>query len=89
MTNANATAVELRGVIRGRTIELEAETGRPDGAAVTVRLMDRKPELTDEEKRERLMRSFGAWAGDDEKGLDEYLRWNREQRKIDRPAIEP
>jgi hypothetical protein len=37
---------------------------------------------------EGLRRAFGAWA-DDSEGLDEYLEWNRQQRKINRPEIDP
>jgi uncharacterized protein (DUF433 family) len=34
-----------------------------------------------------LRRSFGAWA-EDEKELDQYLEWNRAQRKIGRREVE-
>ncbi len=79
---------ELRGVIRGRIIELEAETGLPDGASVTVQLKDRRRELSDEERRASLLRAAGGWAGDDEVGLDEYLRQCREDRQASRPEID-
>lgn len=36
---------------------------------------------------EGLRRSAGAWA-DDAEGLDEYLEWNRSQRKVGRPEPE-
>ena len=88
MTNANGTAVELRGVVRGRTIELEEDAGFPEGAKVTVRLKDRKQELTDEQRLELLKQAAGGWAGDDEEGLDEYLRYCREDRRASRPEID-
>lgn len=37
---------------------------------------------------EGLRRSFGAWA-EDAGELDEYLEWNRRQRKLGRREIEP
>ena len=35
-----------------------------------------------------LRRSFGGWA-DDAEELDKYLEWNRQQRELSRPEIEP
>ncbi|HEX6984877.1 MAG TPA: hypothetical protein VF170_05845 [Planctomycetaceae bacterium] len=85
---ANGTG-ELRGVVRGRTIELETETGLPDGSAVTVRLSGNRPELSDDEARDRLTRLAGAWAGDDDEGFEKFLKWNYEQRdRGSRPPIE-
>ncbi len=77
MTNGNS---ELRGVIRGRTIELEQDTGLPDGATVAVRLSDASAGLSEEEKIRRLKQLAGAWAGDDDEGFEEFLKWNYEQR---------
>jgi hypothetical protein len=65
---------ELRGVIHGRTIVLDEEPGLSDGATVAVRVSESSETLTDEERLERLKRTAGAWKGDDEAGLDEYLR---------------
>ena len=81
-------ATELRGRVRGKMIELDEETGLPDGQAVAVSVQP----LTESGRRwppgEGLRRAFGAWADDGEE-LDKYLAWNRQQRKIDRPEIEP
>ncbi len=77
----------LRGVVHGKTIELEQEPRLPDGQQVTVILQP----LVQSEKLspgEGIRRSAGAWS-DDPEGLDEYLRWNRQQRKIGRREIEP
>lgn len=138
----------LKGVVRGRMIELDQPPGLPDGSAVLVSIQrtppapprelpppvetwcDRilfddsvhetekivkgtrllaeelvkeleagrsdqemlaaHPELTVEDvialrnyarTPEGLRRSLGGWA-DDPEGLDEFLEWNRQQRKI-------
>lgn len=80
----------LRGVIHGKTIELNDETGLPDGQQVNITvqpvsgtegLIGRLP------PGEGIRRSAGAWAADVEE-LDQYLEWNRQQRKISRPPIE-
>ena len=83
-TNSNVH----RGVVHGKTIELDDDTGLPDGQPVTVTV---QPVPTDQGQLapgEGLRRSFGAWA-DDAEDLDKYLDWNRQQRKIGRPEIEP
>lgn len=74
----------IRGIAHGKTIELEQDSGLPEGQSVVVvvRPVKERVDLT-----EKLKRSFGAWADDDE-GLDEYLEWNRQQRKKSRPEIE-
>jgi hypothetical protein len=45
-------------------------------------------EWTPDRSGEGLRRAFGAWAEDSEE-LDSYLEWNRQQRKIGRPELEP
>lgn len=76
----------FRGTVHGKTIELEHEAGLPDGEQVTVIVQaggaKRLP------PGEGIRRSSGGWA-DDPIGLDEFLEWNRQQRKLDRPEIEP
>jgi hypothetical protein len=76
----------LKGVIHGKTIELEQEPALPDGQSVVVTLQPL------EEKRlppgEGIRRSAGAWA-DDPEGLDQYLEQLRHDRAQDRPPIEP
>jgi hypothetical protein len=83
MASSQAT---LKGVIRGKTIELEQEPGLPDGQSVAVTVQPLQ------EKRlppgEGIRRWAGAWA-DDAKGLDEYVEQLRENRDQDRPPIEP
>lgn len=71
----------IRGTVRGKVIELDAETGLPDGQAVTVTIQS---VTNDSEKSgEALKRAFGGW-NDDDVGLDEFLEWNRGQRKVSR-----
>jgi hypothetical protein len=81
----------LQGVAHGKMIELETDLGLPEGQAVTVvvqPVLGRADETTPLPPGEGLRRAFGAWA-DDTQGLDEYLEWNRRQREISRPEIEP
>lgn len=82
----------LEGVVHGNMIELDSALGLPDGqrVSVVIRPMPREDASNgDEAAREESLRdAFGAWA-DDAEGLDEYLEWSRQQRKIGRPEIEP
>ena len=77
---------EIRGLIQGRTVMLDDDPGLPDGQPV-IAIPEIRP-ASDEERRMRLLRAAGAWAGDDEEELDQYLEWNRRQRKVNRPEIE-
>lgn len=79
--------IELRGLIKGNAIYLEQDPGMPDGQPVTV-VMETRPLSGEDEGRQRLLSLAGAWAGDDEEGLDEYLEWNRQQRKVPWREIE-
>lgn len=72
----------LRGVVRGRTVELVQESGLPDGQEVTVILNPVRPISSGE----GLRRAFGAWANDAEE-LEQFLEWNRQQRKAGRRGI--
>jgi hypothetical protein len=72
----------LKGVVHGKTIELEGESGLPDGQQVRVIVQP----TTSESKLppgEGIRQSAGGWA-DDPEGLEEYLEWNRQQRKVGR-----
>jgi hypothetical protein len=78
----------FKGVIHGRTIELEQELGLPDGQGVTVTvqpLVEQTPRLP---PGEGIRRSAGGW-DDDPEGLDEYLKLIRKLRDEGRPPIEP
>jgi len=67
----------FRGVVTGKTIQLEQDAGLPSGQAVAVTLV---PVRTG---GEGLKRSFGSWAGGAEE-LDEFLDRVRQGRKHSR-----
>ena len=70
-------AEDLRGVVRGRLIELERDPGLPDGEAVVVRL---RPVLR---PGDGIRRSAGAWAADGD-DLDQFLEQMRQSRHAER-----
>jgi hypothetical protein len=74
----------LKGVVRGRIIELERESGLPEGQPVTVTVQVAEVRLV---PGEGIRRSAGAWA-DDATGLDGFLEWNRQRRKATRGGDE-
>lgn len=76
----------LKGVIHGRMIELNEAPGLPDGQNVAVTLQPLQVEPLP--PGEGIRRSAGAWA-DDAEALDEFLSWNREQRKVGRRETSP
>jgi len=81
-------ATVRRGVIHGKTIELDEDTGLSDGQEVNVLV---QPVEAGEQRLppgEGLRRAFGGLAEDAEE-LDAYLEWNRQQRKMSRPEIAP
>ena len=81
----------LRGVVHGRTIQLNGESGLPDGQEVAVALqpIDQTQEWAAAmPPGEGLRRSAGAWA-DDAAALSTYLKWNRQQRKLSRRRMDP
>jgi len=80
------TTTILKGVVHGRTIELDDDAGLPDGQKVNVTIQPR----TDQPLApgEGLRRAFGAWA-DDASELDAFLQEVRRGRQRPRPEIEP
>lgn len=79
--------ITINGVIHGKTVELDHESGLPDGqqVSVTVRPAGEGVKLP---PGEGLRRAFGAWA-EDAAELDTYLDWNRQQRRRTRRELEP
>lgn len=73
--------VILKGVVHGKTIELEQDSGLPDGQVVAVSLRPAG------EIPQGLIDSFGGWS-DDPEGLDEYIRQVYKDRETD-PRNEP
>lgn len=55
-------ALQIRGTVDGKRIDLERETGLPSGSTVTVKI---EPKPLDLEEKLRLADSLcGAWAND-------------------------
>ena len=78
----------LRGKVHGKMIELNEDTGLPDGQQVNVTVQRMMAGDESPTPRGGLRRAFGGWAEDAEE-LDEYQEWNRQRRKKSRPEIEP
>jgi hypothetical protein len=81
---------QLRGTVHGKVIELSEETGLPDGQEVTV-VVNPVPLKCEDElplPGDGLRRSAGAWA-EDAAELENYLEWNRQQRKLGRRETRP
>ena len=81
-------ATVRRGVIHGKTIELDEDTGLADGQEVNVLVQPVEAGGQRLPPGEGLRRAFGGWAEDAEE-LDAYLEWHRQQRKMSRPEIAP
>ena len=84
------TPTTAKGVINGKTIELDQEPGFPSGQEVLVTI--EPAQLGAEIQRELapgegLRRAFGAWKEESEE-LDQYLEWSRKQRAVGRAPIE-
>jgi len=72
----------LRGIVRGKTIELENEPGLPDGQAVSVTVHPLLP------PGEGIRQSAGSWADADDE-LDSWLGQMQESREHDRREPTP
>jgi hypothetical protein len=70
----------LKGIVHGRTIELEAEPGFADGQEVTVVL---RPALI---SGDGIRQSAGGWADADDT-LDVWLDEMQRSRQQDRPEL--
>ncbi|MDA1015611.1 MAG: hypothetical protein O3A00_14305 [Planctomycetota bacterium] len=73
----------IRGTVRGKAIELENETGLPEGQEVGVTVQPIAHRNVLHAPCDGLKRAFGEW-GDEGEELDEFLEWNRQQRKTSR-----
>ena len=76
---------KVHGIIHGRTIELDSETDLPEGqeVSVIVQPIDKRSLPPGE----GLRRSAGACA-DEAEAWDEFDKWYREERNVERPSIE-
>jgi hypothetical protein len=84
----NETPTVLKGIVHGKTIELEQEPGLPEEQVVNVTVQPLAPEARRLPPGEGIRRSAGGWAEDAEE-LDEYLELVRQQRKVSRGELEP
>jgi hypothetical protein len=79
----------LQGIVHGKIIELDSELALPDGQRVAIIVQPLQSVSSSSERTlpgEGLRHAFGAWSEDAEE-LDEYMKWNRSQRKITRPEM--
>jgi hypothetical protein len=77
----------IKGVVRGKTIELDNAPEFPDGQRVSVTIEPTpEPGVLLESPLDALKRAAGTWA-DDPEGLKRFLEWNRQRRKVDRRAL--
>ncbi|MBL8813788.1 MAG: hypothetical protein JNM43_26710 [Planctomycetaceae bacterium] len=74
----------LRGTVNGTSIVLEHKLEIPDGSQIEV--VVRRLAVTPEMRRQRLEALFGTCAIDAD-DLDDFIRWNRQQRVSSRPEI--
>ena len=75
------TTEVLRGIVHGRSIELEHPLPMPDGSE--IELVVKRTPISTEQRKQRLEAIFGSCEQDSE-DLDDFLSWNREQRKHNR-----
>jgi hypothetical protein len=75
----------LRGIVHGKSIELEHPLPMPDGSE--IELVVKRTPMSAEQRKQRLEAIFGSCEQDAE-DLDEFLNWNREQRKHSRPELD-
>lgn len=79
------TTEVLRGIVHGKSIELEHPFPMPDGTA--IELLVRHMPISAEQRRQRLEAIFGSCEADAQ-DLDDFLSWNREQRHHFRPEFD-
>jgi hypothetical protein len=72
-------------IVPGKSIELEHPLPMPDGSEIEL-VVKRSP-MSAEQRKQRLEAIFGSCEQDAE-DLDEFLNWNRDQRKHSRPELD-
>ncbi|MGA2031293.1 MAG: hypothetical protein ABSG68_03470 [Thermoguttaceae bacterium] len=75
MSNSPTT---MRGVVRGRMIEVDGDLNLPEGQQVAIIV---QPLLSPEEA---IRRSAGGWS-DDPEGVDRFVEEMRRLRNLERP----
>jgi uncharacterized protein (DUF433 family) len=93
--DVNPTVRPGKFVVKGTHLLADELVGRLEEGWSDEKLLQTHPELSPEDVVAlleyaklplELRRCFGAWA-DDAEELDEYLEWNRQQRKFSRKEI--
>ena len=79
------TSEVLRGIVHGKSIELEHPLPMPDGSE--IELVVKRTPISADQRKQRLEAIFGSCEQDAE-DLDDFLGWNREQRKHSRPELD-
>ena len=79
------TSEVLHGIVHGKSIELEHPLSMPDGSE--IELVVKAIPISAEERQQRLEAIFGSCDQDSE-DLDDFLDWNREQRKQSRAELD-
>lgn len=69
------TTEVLRGIVHGKSIELEHPRSMPDGSE--IELVVKAIPISADERQQRLEAIFGTCEQDPEE-LDDFLGWNRE-----------
>jgi hypothetical protein len=77
----------LTGVVHGKTIQLDRDSGFADGQPVSVTMHPLPAGREQLTPGEGIKGAAGAWS-DDPDGLDAYLEWNRQQRKLWRSPVD-
>ena len=80
--------IQTRGTVHGKTITLEQPIEIAEGEIVELTITRFQSSSGQRKPGEGVRQSAGSWA-EDANELDEYLEWNREQRRQSRPEIEP
>ena len=75
------TAESFQGVLNGQSIKLDRAPSLPDGSMVNVTV--RKAKLSALERESKLKALFGG-CSDDAADLDDFMKWTKEQRRINR-----
>lgn len=73
-----SSPMTMRGVVHGKTIEVEGELNLPEGQEVAIIV---QPLLSPEEA---IRRSAGGWS-DDPEGVDRFVEEMRRLRSLERP----
>lgn len=79
------TTPVVRGVIHGRTIELNEDPAMPDGTVVelVVHPVLNAPQSVITDQAQPPLPGCGSWSSEGQE-LDDFLEWSRGQRKISR-----